>query len=1194
MATAQTKPPRGHLNAVPPSERQASSGYLPTYFCHNGRMFKRVYDNKGEEKRVQVINAIVRRVAAYIDEREEVPVGANAQITHVDLEVAQGDTTALVSSIDMDAYASMKWVNDSALHGMPLEFSRTSPGRSDVLNAISMTSPACPLHIAYAHYGWQETGDGWIYLHAGGAVGANGPIADVRVHVSNMEAFSLPPAPNTPEAGRTSWLAVRSIFDAYPAKVAAALIGSWAWQTLTGKPLALGARGHKGSGKTIAGCLWQSFWVPDIEPGKALFHLGVDDASAAFMEEINAAAGYMGVFWDDPPREDSPEKSARSIASLARRAEDGRGKGRGKPKGGTRKVLRHAAATFSTTEGVQLTGSAEDREYTLKWGATEVDLKLAWDLADTGGPARAAATTALVRWAAPAMPFTDEMTDRAKAFRDTLMGGSADPLAPRLARKPAYAATGIEYWLRCAEELGLASKAECDALWDLAWSGICEGYHDQSDIGHGRADHERVLEILEQALRTAECHVVDHGGTAPADYQTWGYTLEGEGGDHERVRAGGRRIGVLSEDRSRVYLVPHTATQLIIRRSADMDDPLNLTEDAIGMALRDNGIAQCETYRRNGEVRHRSHDRRRLLGSRQKSKVWNVPVTAFGLPDDPAENADDPAAPSTPVEPTPPTTSTPDPAAYEPDLDANGRMLREEPQPCVVCGEPTPYRSGGRPCHAMAMCASQRQSARPTPAQTATPKTAPERPQNGSKQARKAPEQTDAPAPTGVFVMAPEGLHRAGQLPQSLPGNVSLPELLTRVAGGPGGESVVVLLGDDVAKRFGLTGQKPKQGNPWHRAFTSVADAGWHAEGASDRRPNVGAWVQLEHHRYGTVRLCVARWLRTEEPFPFTQGELKAGEVPDVGELMERMTRLTSLIGVTYRGTCANTAVTMFREALTETARRTPKWHGSAPIRPADVPLDWRTTRAPSETERGMGHVHHFDLAKAFLFPTKEARLCMDDLRHTGYLVWNPSENLAGFFRISVPEWPWPELPAPTSQTGIAWVTSAVVREYARLGFKVLIHESWSGVGTQPQGSRRFVETVRNALDSLTPDDPITGTLKGLYRTLHGKLEAGTSRIKRSDWGLTIRDEAWVNTCRKAYRTAGITSAEDVPTGPAPLGVDLDELVYASDAADPYEAAKALPGIALPSRGEAPKLGQFKPKRSLAMAEYLTAGEGEK
>jgi len=482
---------------------------------------------------------------------------------------------------------------------------------------------------------------------------------------------------------------------------------------------------------------------------------------------------------------------------------------------------------------------------------------------------------------------------------------------------------------------------------------------------------------------------------------------------------------------------------------------------------------------------------------------------------------------------------------------------------------PVPGPRAEPPVPSVAPIAGPRRSGLSAPAGAASVTSMPA-PRSGGKTTRgRAASASSAPAAPAVVYVDAGTVHTPGG---TFPAPGSLAELAGSVAAGVSGE-VLVLLTDPGA--YGLTGKAPSVTTRWHRGFKVLTDAGWHAESVPSKRPTVGPWTNMQHPEYGTVRLCVLPWLTQGNPFPLSKEEVRAGASVDGAELVRRVELLARVTGVSYRGTQANTSVTLLRELLSRTARTIPRWQGTAPIMTSTAPLDvnWSAPN-PAEAAAGQPLVYEFDGRRNYLQPIREVRLCLDDLSHTGPLRYDPK--LSGLFKIEIPAWPWSGLPAPTSQTGIGWVTAPVLKAYVQLGMVPRILESYSGPGRQTEGTREFVRVVSEAYTATgaESDRAVREAVKGLYQTLHGKLEAASTRIGRPDWGLAIRDEAWCSVLRRVYTNAGIKDCSDVPTGPLPLRINTDEISYASAAETPEQAAKALPGIRLGDQ-----LGEYGCKR---------------
>lgn len=477
----------------------------------------------------------------------------------------------------------------------------------------------------------------------------------------------------------------------------------------------------------------------------------------------------------------------------------------------------------------------------------------------------------------------------------------------------------------------------------------------------------------------------------------------------------------------------------------------------------------------------------------------------------------------------------------------------------------------------------------PEPAGESAPATAAASTAPVRRPAARQPQQSD-PTPERAAT-APVYVVSGGQVTtaagETRPAPADLPALLLELAPGARGESLVIVT---EPKIYGITGNKPAPGKAWHKGFTPADQGGWHAEGDPKRRPHVGAWTNLAHPDHGTVRLCVLPWLATGDPFPLSRAELDAGETPAADVLAARLERFHTLMGQSYRGTRANSAVRLLRDLMADTTRGGARYQGSAEITSDMDALDW-VWRTPdlAAVAGDAARVHGFDGNKNHLYPTREVRLCLSDLEHTGPIKYDPKR--AGLFLIDVPEWPYLTLPAPTSQTGRAWVTAPILKRYVRIGFEIKILESLSGPGVQPQGTRRFVETVAHALTECerAGETAVGEAAKGLYQTLHGKLRAGSSAIRRQDWGLAIRDESWCSTLDKVYRIAGLEQVGEPIRGAVPVYVDMDEIVYPSSAEDHADTARKLGGVIAIGRG----LGQFKVKTDMSVSEWTESQEGE-
>ncbi|WP_457541697.1 DUF927 domain-containing protein [Streptomyces filamentosus] len=490
--------------------------------------------------------------------------------------------------------------------------------------------------------------------------------------------------------------------------------------------------------------------------------------------------------------------------------------------------------------------------------------------------------------------------------------------------------------------------------------------------------------------------------------------------------------------------------------------------------------------------------------------------------------------------------------------------------------------------------------------------------QQPEQQPRQGKQQAEKPmhAPSSVWSASGGYLTEAtGSAFVPIEGEAltSLPALLELLRAHATTEDVTVVIGADLRPGYGLADecwprtkgsvwelQKRKADREAAAAFQvpwmTLVEAGWHQPFNRDRQPNVMPMSVLQHRDFpGMTRVLVAEWL-VEKAFP-RDAET---EVPDATALAYRLHRFTELTTWTFSVSAARTALNALKLMLKSPhVRKKPRF--MAMQRNQWPSYDYLNTwsRDLTDEERAMQRVHGFDGNKNYLPAYSEALIAVNELERVMYPEFDPKK--AGLWLITVPTWPHPLLPAPVVHAAPGaktWVTTRIIGLYRETGIEVEIHEGWLSDGVQYKAFRDFKEVVHRALTELEsgpvdadrkPTDPdelaVYNALKGTFRTLHGKLQdESQSTIARPDWGYAIRDAAWTGILRKAYKAGGVIplSKDNQPTANPrfPVKLDLDELVYVSDAA---EAADDLPAGLVLGTG----LGQFKSKTNLTVDEWI-------
>src|SRR5262249_9470141 len=100
-------------------------------------------------------------------------------------------------------------------------------GRAHAGVAIQAVSGDVPVHRVYAHTGWRTLEDGRrVYLHSGGAIGAEGVIDGVEVELPDALAHYVLPRPPAGAERAAAARASLALVDLAPAPIAVPLLAA--------------------------------------------------------------------------------------------------------------------------------------------------------------------------------------------------------------------------------------------------------------------------------------------------------------------------------------------------------------------------------------------------------------------------------------------------------------------------------------------------------------------------------------------------------------------------------------------------------------------------------------------------------------------------------------------------------------------------------------------------------------------------------------------------------------------------------------------------------------------------------------------------------------------------------------------------------------------------------------------------------
>lgn len=363
-----------------------------------------------------------------------------------------------------------------------------------------------------------------------------------------------------------------------------------------------------------------------------------------------------------------------------------------------------------------------------------------------------------------------------------------------------------------------------------------------------------------------------------------------------------------------------------------------------------------------------------------------------------------------------------------------------------------------------------------------------------------------------------------------------------------------------------------------------VRERGWKL---SEIRP----WTTYHRPESPTLHIGVLSHLSDHHRFPFSPAT-----VTDLAPLLAWWHEMT---GSAYRGTPGMSGVAILRahhsrvraQRVAGARNIEPTWLPKTPGKVGyELPYGLHMWQAPP-AEKPHAWEHGYDVVGQHLAAMITVEVSAVGLRQTGRIEFDPRR--AGWWLIEASPWWDPRLPDPMGylpdQDNVVarWVTTPTAKLLADLaaqgvhgGFAVL--DSWTGPGTR-RVLKPFAERIRDGLAVLArvEHSPMLSmwqrrnlplmrrALKQCYAETNGLFQSDGGRVCRPDWFSSVVAEARANLWRKLYRV-------QAATGRSPLRVDVDNVWYASDSADPV--ASCPPGFTLTITDEPGtyRLGRFK------------------
>jgi hypothetical protein len=427
------------------------------------------------------------------------------------VEVEHPSRAPVTITVPADKLTALDWVVERLGVGYIIQPGR---GTKEALRAAIQELSGDPQRTTvFAHTGWREVDGRWVYLHAGGAIGA--PDGSVSVRLEGAAAgFHLPAPPAGDElraAVRASLGVVRGLA---PDAVTFPLLAAVYRAPLGGADYGLWLAGQTGAQKSELAALAQQHYGAGMTrtrlPGN---WSSTDNALEALAFTVKDAVLVVDDFAPPASRPDA-DRLHRTADRLVRGAGNAAGRQRQRADGTARPDRPPRALVAATGEDLPRGHSIAARLCAVSVRRGSVDLpRLSSCQRDAAGGQYAAALAGYLAWLAPhyAAVSSGLAAERA-ALRDRFVGRFPHARTPDVV---ANQLLGVRYLLRFAEEVGALAPGEQEALWERGQAALRAVAEEQ---GEGQREADPVARFPEQLaalVSSGDGHLAAPDGSEP-------------------------------------------------------------------------------------------------------------------------------------------------------------------------------------------------------------------------------------------------------------------------------------------------------------------------------------------------------------------------------------------------------------------------------------------------------------------------------------------------------------------------------------------------------------------------------------------------------------------------------------------------------------------------------------------------------
>lgn len=529
----------------------------------------------------------------------------NGVETHRTFEI-EAQLNGAVSRFTLSAseFEAMRWPTQYLGAGA---FTYSSQSYSNnVKLAIQLNSPHIKQHHIYTHTGWRQLeSGGWVYLHAKGAIGTDGTVSGVRVHLpESLSKFQLP----DPPSGALLQKAIQAslqFLEVGPLTVTLPLYMA-IWRAALGQTqFSLHASGKTGTFKSSIAALVQQHFGPEMD----ISHLpGSWSSTPNALEILCFHSKDTIIVVDDFIPTGNRGDIQRYHANADRLL-----RGQGNQAGRQRLTSDSKLMPPKPPRGLILsTGEDTPTGHSLRARLLEIEMEPGTVRKDRLSSCQEQAAEGL--YAQALAGYIHEIAQQYESIQQ----GLGDHIAEYRqhftkqgmhARTPeilANLAVGFEYFLTFAQEHQVLNPKQVKAWKEKAIEAL-KVIGKAQQQGHQEMDPvQQVFDHLDLALSSGEAHLRSLDETTPPFPQEWGWKEFGKG----NWQAQGPKLGWIDSKKQVIYFDPARMVPVAQQRARKQDDTLSFTDQTIKKRLKDEKYIQTD--------RDRLTVRRQIEGQRRE------------------------------------------------------------------------------------------------------------------------------------------------------------------------------------------------------------------------------------------------------------------------------------------------------------------------------------------------------------------------------------------------------------------------------------------------------------------------------------------------------------------------------------------------------------------------------------------------